>query len=127
MKIANLSRVLSLALGCLFPVAHAQDGSEIYNTRCAACHEMPVTNVDRPPPSRAQLASMPPNNIYKAVSEGAMRLQGAGLTNTQMQSVAEYLTGQSVSLINLEITENLCASNPPMKNPALSPGWNDWG
>jgi polyvinyl alcohol dehydrogenase (cytochrome) len=127
MKIANFGWSMFLVLGSLLPLAKAQDSSEIYNTRCAACHEMPVTNVDRPPPSRTQLATMPPNTIYKAIMEGAMRLQGAGLTNTQMQSVAQYLTGQAVTVVGLEITENLCSANPPMRNPELSPGWNGWG
>jgi polyvinyl alcohol dehydrogenase (cytochrome) len=127
MKITNLRLNFFLVLACLFQIAKAQDGNEIYNTRCAVCHEMPVANVDRPPPSRTQLASMPSSNIYKAIMEGAMRLQGAGLTNTQMQSVAEYLTGQPVTVVELRISENLCSSNPAMRNPALSPGWNGWG
>lgn len=105
----------------------AQDGSELYAARCAACHEQVAVDAERPPPRRDELAAMSPNSIYRAIMEGAMRLQGAGLSNEQMRSVAEYLTGEPVSEPGLVITGNICPDNPPMRNPALSPQWNGWG
>jgi polyvinyl alcohol dehydrogenase (cytochrome) len=111
----------------LWQGAAAQDGAELYNTRCAACHEQVLANADRPPPQRDALAAMSADSIYRAVMEGAMRLQGAGLSNGQMRSVAEYLTGKPVSDVGLVIAENICPVNPPLRNPALSPQWNGWG
>ena len=127
MKIIKLVWWLGLASGVLLQPAHAQDGSEIYTTRCAACHEMPVAEAERPPPTRGVLADIPPNTIYNALSQGVMRMQATGLSNAEMRSVSEFLTGAPVVELALEITTNLCPANPPMRNPALSPAWNGWG
>ncbi len=127
MKNSKLVLCLGLAAGFLLQPVQAQDGSEIYATRCAACHENPVTGAGRPPPARATLASVAPNTIYDALSQGVMRMQATGLSNAQMRSVAEFLTGKPVEQLALEMTTNLCPANPPIRNPALSPAWNGWG
>ena len=120
---------LCVAWALLFPVlqAQAQDGSEIYAARCAACHETPVTTLDRPPPARSVLESLTTDALYRALTQGVMRIQASGLTNAQMQSVSEYLTGQPMVPLGLEMTSNLCTQNPQMGNPVLSPSWNGWG
>ena len=127
MRILTKSLVLAALLTGLVTSSQAQNGDEIYGTRCAACHDNPATDPAHPPPPRDELAKMSPNTIYRAIMEGAMRLQGAGMTNDQMKMVAEFLTGQPVADLGLEITTNLCADNSPMRNTALSPMWNGWG
>jgi polyvinyl alcohol dehydrogenase (cytochrome) len=127
MKIGKLLWCLGLACGVLLQPAQAQDGSEIYTARCATCHEMPLADVERPPPARTALADMPPNTIFNALSQGVMRMQASGLSDEQMRSVSEFLTGQPVAELALAITTNLCPTNPPLRNPALSPAWNGWG
>jgi polyvinyl alcohol dehydrogenase (cytochrome) len=127
MRILAKGLVLGTLVAGLSGVLYAQDGEQTYTTRCAACHDNPATDPAHPPPPRDELAKMSPNTIYRAIMEGAMRLQGAGLSNDQMKGVAEFLTGQPVADLGLEITTNLCTANPPMRNPALSPAWNGWG
>lgn len=115
------------AMGMWLQPALAQDGSEIYATRCAACHEMPQADAAHPPPPRDELRTMTPNVIYNALTQGVMRMQATGLSNAQMQSVAEFLSGKPLEQLALEMTTNLCANNPPMRDPALGPQWNGWG
>jgi polyvinyl alcohol dehydrogenase (cytochrome) len=104
----------------------AQESSEVYDARCAACHEAPANEAVRAP-ARSDLESLTPEIIYRALTQGVMRISASGLTNGQMQSVAEYLTGRPMSAINLEMTTNLCSENDSMINPALAPAWNGWG
>jgi len=109
------------------PQVKAQQGEDIYRARCAACHEVPVTNMERPAPSRAVLETLATGSIYRALTQGVMRIQAAGLNNTELQAVAEYLAGQPLPDPGLVMTGNLCEQNPPMSNPLLHPGWNGWG
>lgn len=68
----------------------ADPGREIYNTRCAACHD----NADATrSPSKAALAALPPADIDYALTEGKMQAQGAGLTIAERRQLIRYLTG----------------------------------
>ena len=118
--------IAAVAILWLQPVL-AQDGAELYSTRCAACHEAPPADAAHPPPPRTELGTMAPNTIYNALTQGVMRMQATGLSNAQMQSVAEFLSGKPLEQLALEMTTNLCESNPPMRDPALSPQWNGRG
>jgi len=104
----------------------AQENSDLYTERCAACHEAPANEVVRAP-ARAELADQTPEAIYRALTQGVMRIQASGLSNSQVQVIAEYITGRPMSDLNLEMTSNQCSDNPPMGNPLLSPSWNGWG
>jgi polyvinyl alcohol dehydrogenase (cytochrome) len=104
----------------------SQESNELYDARCAACHEAPANEAVRAP-VRSDLENLTPEIIYRALTQGVMRISASGLTNGQMQSVAEYLTGRPMSALNLEMTTNLCSENDPMINPALAPSWNGWG
>jgi polyvinyl alcohol dehydrogenase (cytochrome) len=104
----------------------AQDSAELYNARCATCHEAPANEAVRAP-ARSVLAEQPPETIYRVLTQGVMRIQASGLTNRQMQSLSEYISGRPMSELNLTMTTNLCADNPRMGNPVLAPAWNGWG
>jgi len=104
----------------------AQDGEDLYEARCAACHEPPVNEAVRAP-AHADLAELAPESIYQVLTQGVMRIQASGLSNSQLQSVAEYLTGRTMSDLGLVMTTNQCSDNPPMGNPLLSPAWSGWG
>ena len=99
----------------------AQDSAELYNARCAACHEAPANEAVRAP-ARSVLAEQPPETIYRVLTQGVMRIQASGLTNMQMQSLSEYISGRPMSELNLTMTTNLCADNPRMGNPVLGAG-----
>lgn len=102
-------------------------GSVIYSTRCAVCHDMPAADAAHPPPSRSALLTMAPNTVYRALSEGVMRFQSAGMSNVELKAVAEFVTGKAMADQGLVIKANLCSANPPIRDPAASPGWNGWG
>lgn len=105
----------------------AQDGEALYNTRCAACHENPDPETNAHAPARANMAAFTPNSVYAALTDGLMRIQATGMSDEEMRALAAYLTGAEVSDLALEITENLCENNPPIRNPALNASWNGWG
>lgn len=104
-----------------------QQAGELYRTRCAACHETPLQDQAHPPPPRGALAELAPNAVYNALSQGIMRMQASGLSEAEMRLVAEYLTGEAVAQVPLEMSGNLCSSTPPLRDPAAEPGWNGWG
>src|SRR5688500_186516 len=114
-------------------VALAQDeapqdnGEALFNTRCAACHLNPDPQTNAHAPSKEDMARFTPNSVYSALTDGLMRLQATGLSDADMRALAKYLTSREVSDIQLEVTANLCASNPPLLDPAAAPIWNGWG
>ena len=124
----KIKMLCSIALTVIMQSGLAQDnGSDVYTSRCFGCHENPAAGQAHPPPPRTELAKIASNTIYNALSQGVMRMQATGLTETQMKQVAEFLTGKPVEQPPLEITTNVCKDNPPMKDPSLSPGWSGWG
>ena len=107
MKLIKQAWCLALVSVALLQPARAQNGEEIYATRCAACHENPVAGAAHPPPARTELAKIASNTIYNALSQGVMRMQASGLSEAQMRSVSEFLTGEAVAVVPLEITKHL--------------------
>jgi len=97
----HIYRVVGLTLFWLLPSAQAQEGDDIYSTRCAACHASPVNEAVRAP-ARSALEELAPESIYRALTQGVMRIAASGLTNSQMQIVAEYLSGEAMEDLGLE-------------------------
>lgn len=120
---------LLLALVWLAPLdlLLAQEGEALFTERCAACHLNPNPQDNAHTPSRIDMAQFTPNSVYAALNDGVMRLQGAGLQDVQKRALASWITGKEVSDVALEITSNLCSSNPQLSDPAASPLWNGWG
>ncbi len=109
-------------------VAFAQDnGEELFNARCATCHLNPDPVANAHAPSKEDMARFTPNSVYSALTDGLMRLQATGLSDTDLRAVALYLTTREVSDIQLEVTANMCASNPALTDPAAAPIWNGVG
>ena len=125
----SISQAFKLPL--LFAVsalAFGQDnGEELFNARCAACHVNPDPVANAHAPSKEDMARFTPNSVYSALTEGLMRLQATGLSDADMRALAKYLTATEVSDIELEVTANLCESNPPLHDPADTSNWNGWG
>jgi polyvinyl alcohol dehydrogenase (cytochrome) len=121
-------KLLLLALVAVSPAGSAQDNGEaLFNARCAACHLNPDPQVNAHAPSKEDMARFTPNSVYSALTDGLMRLQATGLGDTDMRALAKYLTNREVSDIQLEVTANMCTSNPPLLAPADAPLWNGWG
>jgi len=120
--------LLALALATLSPAGSAQDAAEtLFNTRCGACHINPDPEVNAHAPSREDIALFTPNSVYSAMTDGIMRLQATGIADGELRELARWLTGREVAAIQLEVTANMCAANPPLADPAQHPQWNGWG
>jgi polyvinyl alcohol dehydrogenase (cytochrome) len=64
-------------------------GEAIYHDRCAGCHE----NAEDRTPSRAQLAVRWNEEIVAALKTGVMAPMATGLSNGDLQAVAQFVTG----------------------------------
>jgi polyvinyl alcohol dehydrogenase (cytochrome) len=73
--------------------APAVDGRAIFQLRCKSCHEPPVERA----PTRAELASRPPEELVRVLSRGVMAPMTVGMAETEIQAVTAYLTSAPVS------------------------------
>ncbi len=118
-----LVRNLSLALVCVFAVrAAAPDGEALYKQRCATCHDgKPQPRM----PSHQEIAARTPEAVYRAMFEGAMVPQSAGLTAEEGRSIARFLTGKEFGA-GTGATAGKCATAPgPLRTSDAD--WNGWG
>jgi polyvinyl alcohol dehydrogenase (cytochrome) len=72
--------------------APAHPGAAVYAKACAECHEGGVARA----PHKMFLEMMPTDGILRALEQGVMQTQAAGLTAAERRAVAEYLTGHSL-------------------------------
>src|SRR5215510_3189259 len=63
--------------------------AEIYQLRCAACHDKPTARI----PPRAQIVKRSTEDVVQAMTTGTMKQWAEGLTLAQISGVALYLTG----------------------------------
>ena len=68
--------------------AAAPDGEALYKQRCGICHDGKVQGRT---PTRDEISSRTPEFVYKAMFEGAMVTQSAGLSVEGVR--ASHLTG----------------------------------
>jgi len=97
--------------------------AQIYQDRCAVCHENPQ---DRVPP-RFLIARRSAEDVIQTLSSGSMKQQAAGLTADQIRALAVYLTGkQPGTPIQANLDANRCqGSGKPIT--LSGPQWNGWG
>ncbi len=102
--------------------AAAPDGEALYKQRCGICHEGKVQGRT---PTRDEISSRTPEFVYKAMFEGAMVTQSAGLSAEEGRAIAHYLTGMEFSS---GVVSNVgrCSGNPPPIR-ITDAGWNGWG
>jgi polyvinyl alcohol dehydrogenase (cytochrome) len=99
--------------------SYAQEGTRVFISKCQQCHS---PNSDSHAPSVQALATMPWQDIVKALETGPMKAQGSSLTPDERRAVARYLG--SVDTIEAPKITNQCPANA---KPA--PGkaeWNGW-
>ncbi|HEX3363543.1 PQQ-binding-like beta-propeller repeat protein [Phenylobacterium sp.] len=96
-------------------------GRQLYETRCASCHDAGGERT----PRKDALIAMGPDTIVNALSRGVMRANAAGMSDDDIEAVAIYVTGHAPLPKVAEGPEpNLCAHADPIK---LGPGaWNGW-
>jgi polyvinyl alcohol dehydrogenase (cytochrome) len=97
-------------------------GEEVFNARCKSCHMPPVEHA----PSRSELASQFPTVIIAALKTGKMQGMAAGLSDSDIDSVASWITGQAPDA-HFDLAgeaRNACPAGAKF-NPA-GPSWNGW-
>ncbi len=102
-------------------------GFGIFQQRCMSCHGNP--NVERAP-SPAALRELSPERIYEALTTGPMKDVVKDLTDEQKRRASESISGRllgSAASGEAALMPNHCAANPPLVDPATTPGWNGWG
>lgn len=96
--------------------------AEIYQLRCAACHDKPTARI----PPRTQIVKRSTEDVVLAMTTGTMKQWAEGLTSAQINGVAIYLTGKSPTPPASATNENLCQeAAPPLTLNELQ--WNGWG
>ncbi|HEX6894615.1 MAG TPA: PQQ-binding-like beta-propeller repeat protein [Bryobacteraceae bacterium] len=120
----KLTVFLLLLAGATMPLskAAAPDGETLYKQRCGMCHD--VKGQARMP-TRDEIAQRTPEFIYRAMFEGAMMTQSAGISPEEGRAIARFLTGKEFSTAATD-TAGTCPGTPgPVR---LSDGsWNGWG
>lgn len=124
--------VFLAALACLWgarslsPVraqGGAPDGADLYQQRCASCHDAPK---ERTPP-RSALATRRPEEIVAALTTGTMRTFAGGLAEAEIRAVAVHLTGKPLgSPVSSGASAQRCQT-PAAAIDLKAPHWNGWG
>src|SRR5262245_28008009 len=85
--------------------AAAERGAAVYAERCAGCHDQATGRT----PYRSALQYRTPSAIVRALAQGSMRPQAAGLPASDLDAVATFLTGR-LPVPEPEPRPNRCAS-----------------
>ena len=102
----------------LYPVS----GEPIFKARCAGCHEPAIERA----PSRQMLALRSPEEVYDALTLGAMRPMAQGMSPAEIYGVVRFITGKSpVPQTAQGPDPNRCKVNGPLQ--PNGPRWNGWG
>lgn len=97
--------------------------AELYQEKCASCHEKPV---GRTPP-RSILAMRPTADVIETMTTGTMKQFAEGLTPDQIRGLANYLTAeQPGGPARVRVHANPCRSAAAPLN-LKGPQWNGWG
>jgi len=126
MRLLSWIGILLAAASLLAAPAFAQDGSALFNTYCAICHE---GGANSQAPSRAVLGRMTPEQILRALENGAMKTQTAERSRAQRRTLAEYLSGKPLGAAPAAMPSTAFCSDTKTAAPAslASPAWNGWG
>ena len=71
-------------------------------------------------PSLDSLRMMSKQSIIQSMESGIMKMQSAGLSQSEISAIAEYLQPVDSSLK----TNGFCVGKPSLK---IGPTWNSWG
>ena len=104
-----------------FQTGQGSRGAQVFKTHCAMCHQDGAGSA----PPVTVLGLMPPGAIANALTNGAMRAQGAKLSRDDIVAVAEFLAGKRLTAAT-EDTAPRCtgkATRFDLKEPPIFPGW----
>src|SRR5438477_4966633 len=100
--------------------AFPDDGAILFKNKCSMCHQAgsgtraPLTEV---------LRRMSRQSILTALETGRMKPQAAGLSQEQLEAIANYLGMPDQPALATRSGE--CVGDPPPMSRA--PGWVGWG
>src|SRR5262249_21549788 len=117
-KLLVVSFVLVLSTSAF---AQSPSGSAVFTDHCATCH----AGNDQRIPTVAALRQRTPDAILDALTTGAMRQQGAELSDAERRAVAEFLGGRSVA--GPAASDGARCANPAPFDPSLGASWAGWG
>jgi polyvinyl alcohol dehydrogenase (cytochrome) len=98
-------------------------GSKLYEQFCSGCHDHPQDRI----PARDVIAKRSPEEVMRALTNGLMRTQAAGLNMNDRVAVATFVTGKApTGNIGAGPEGNLCVAHGRV---AINSGssWNGWG
>jgi polyvinyl alcohol dehydrogenase (cytochrome) len=111
-----------LGVGLAAPVlAQSPNGSAVFADHCATCHG----GTDQRIPTVAALRQRTPEAILDALVIGAMRQQGAELTDAERRAVAEFLGARPAGAP--ASADAARCTNPAQFDPSQGASWNGWG
>jgi polyvinyl alcohol dehydrogenase (cytochrome) len=118
----KITSILITTISLATAYAAAPDGEALYKQRCGICHDGKVQGRT---PARDEIAGRTPELIYKAMFEGAMMAQSAGLSAEEGRAIARYLTGKEFSTAVVTNVARCSGNAPPLR--ITDTAWNGWG
>lgn len=112
-----------LLLSFFVGIAFGDDGSAVYQKRCAGCHDNPTGRA----PRADALKLMSPESVQTALTSGMMMIQGILMTNEEIRSVAEFVTAKAFGGDTLPKQAFCHDAKAWPANPLAGPNWNGWG
>jgi len=113
----------SFALTTLLSAAEP-DGGPIYTQRCAVCHDSKT--MERTP-SREELGKRTPELVVEALTTGAMREQGKGLSDNEKRAVAKFVSGKEFAVAAVAEAKGNCEGTAPPITFNSTNDWVGWG
>jgi polyvinyl alcohol dehydrogenase (cytochrome) len=98
-------------------------GEAVYEETCAGCHDGGVHRG----PHKTMIQLMSAESIYKALTEGAMRMQAEGLNDDDKTRVAEYLADKRLGSGDALPSPTMCEVDSKDLDMSQPPAWPGWG
>lgn len=120
---AALLLIVATAWGAPNDGPPSMPGSKLYEQFCGGCHDHPQDRI----PARDVIAKRSPEEVMRALTNGLMRTQAAGLNMNDRVAVATFVTGKApLGNIGAGPEGNLCVAHG---RAAINSGssWNGWG
>jgi len=102
-------------------VCVAQEGSQVYISRCLQCHSSTSTTHA---PTQQALAQIPWQEILKTLESGVMKVQAQNLSQDDRLAVARYVGKEAGTQVLPQISGYCEAGAKPVASRA---SWNGWG
>lgn len=110
-----------LAITASLPCSAAVSGEDVYQRRCAACHDHPSETV----PPRAALKQLSVTRILRALDFGVMINIAYVLSRPEREAVAMYLGVDRPE--NPVPAQAYCSNRAVNIGASPNPAWNGWG